>query len=209
MTGASGVGKGTLRSRVLQVRPMYYSISMTTRPPRPGERPGVDYHFVSREAFEEAIARGDLLEWARYIDDYYGTPRKPIEEALERGEDALLEIEVQGALQVAEQVPEAILIFIIPPSLSELRRRLISRGTEGPDKIRRRLLRAEEELKVAPRFHYILVNDQLDSAVADFLAILRAEDLKSSRMTEALRRAASRDPQLEALLDAQEQGLVE
>jgi guanylate kinase len=204
MTGASGVGKGTIRGRLLEYHRMYYSISMTTRPPRPGERHGVDYYFVRKTEFESKIAQNGFLEWAQYVDDYYGTPREPVEEALNRGQDVLLEIEVQGALQVKQTMPEAILVFIIPPSLSELRRRLLVRGTDSLSKIAKRLQRAEEEIRMADRFKYVLVNDQLDKAVSDFAAIIQAERLLQPRMTEAVARALSRDPALESELDALE-----
>lgn len=209
MTGASGVGKGTIRGRLLEYHRMYYSISMTTRPPRPGERHGVDYYFVSKAEFESRIAQNGFLEWAQYVDDYYGTPREPVEEALSKGQDVLLEIEVQGALQVKQTMPEAILVFIIPPSLSELRRRLLVRGTDSLTKIRKRLERAVEEIRMADRFKYVLVNDQLDKAVSDFAAIIQAERLLQPRMAEAVARALSIDPDLENELDELERRRLE
>ncbi|ADD28847.1 guanylate kinase [Meiothermus ruber] len=209
MTGASGVGKGTIRGRLLEYHRMYYSISMTTRPPRPGERNGVDYYFVSKADFESKIAQNGFLEWAQYVDDYYGTPREPVEEALSKGQDVLLEIEVQGALQVKQTLPEAILVFIIPPSLSELRRRLLVRGTDSLPKIRKRLERAVEEIRMADRFKYVLVNDQLDKAVSDFAAIIQAERLLQPRMHEAIERALSQDPALEKELDELERKRLE
>jgi guanylate kinase len=201
MTGASGVGKGTIRGRLLEYHRMYYSISMTTRPPRLGERNGVDYYFVSQAEFESKIAQNGFLEWAKYVDDYYGTPRDPVEEALNKGQDVLLEIEVQGALQVKQAMPEAILVFIIPPSLSELRRRLLVRGTDSLSKIHKRLQRAQEEIRMADQFKYVVVNDQLDKAVSDFAAIIQAERLLQPRMTEAIARALELDPALEKELD--------
>lgn len=209
MTGASGVGKGTIRGRLLEYHRMYYSISMTTRPPRPGERHGVDYYFVSKAEFESRIAQNGFLEWAQYVDDYYGTPKEPVEEALDKGQDVLLEIEVQGALQVKQTMPEAILVFIIPPSLSELRRRLLVRGTDSLSKIRKRLERAVEEIRMADRFKYVLVNDQLDKAVSDFAAIIQAERLLQPRMAEAVARALSIDPALESELDELEDRRLE
>ncbi|MER3479452.1 MAG: guanylate kinase [Meiothermus sp.] len=209
MTGASGVGKGTIRARLLEyIRPLYYSISMTTRPPRVGERNGVDYYFVSRPEFEAKIAQNGFLEYAQYVEDYYGTPREPVERALAEGTDVLLEIEVQGALQVARQVPEAILVFVVPPSLSELRRRLLLRGTDSLEKIHQRLKRAEEELREAHHFDYVVVNDQLDRAVSDFSSIIQAERLKTKRMEDALRRSLEREPALEAELDLLERKLA-
>lgn len=201
MTGASGVGKGTVRAKVLERTRLFYSISMTTRPPRPGERHGVDYYFVDRPTFEALLAQGGFLEYAEYVGHLYGTPKAPVERALRRGEDVLLEIEVQGALQVKEKVPEAVLIFLLPPSLSELKRRLVYRGTDGPEKIARRLAQAEWEIRNAHLFDYVVVNDVLEEAVADFLAILTAEGRRTSRMAQVLERALARDPDLESELE--------
>jgi guanylate kinase len=180
---------------------MYYSISMTTRAPRVGERDGLDYYFVSKPEFEGKIAEDGFLEHAAYVDDYYGTPREPVEKALLAGRDVLLEIEVQGALQVAQKMPEAILVFIVPPSLSELRRRLLVRGTDSLEKIHKRLLRAEDEIRMAEKFHYVIVNDQLDPAVSDFAAIIKAERLKTTRMGQAVAKALLHDPELDSQLD--------
>ncbi len=201
MTGASGVGKGTVRAKVLERTRLFYSISMTTRPPRPGERHGVDYYFVDRPTFETLLAQDGFLEHAEYVGHLYGTPRAPVERALGRGEDVLLEIEVQGALQVKAKVPEAVLIFLLPPSLSELKRRLVYRGTDGPEKIARRLAQAEWEIKNAHLFDYVVVNDVLEEAVADFLAILTAERRRTSRMARVLERTLVRDPDLESELE--------
>jgi len=201
MTGASGVGKGTLRARLMERVRLYYSISMTTRPPREGERHGIDYWFVDEATFERTEREGGFLEHARYVEHGYGTPKAPVERALARGEDVLLEIEVQGALQVAEKVPEAQLIFVIPPSLSELRRRLLLRGKDSLEKIEKRLARAREELQMADRFHYVVVNDVLESAVADLERIILTRRRIVKRMRPALERALERDPDLEAELD--------
>ncbi|XOB97782.1 guanylate kinase [Deinococcota bacterium DY0809b] len=201
MTGASGVGKGTLRARLMERVKLHYSISMTTRPPREGERHGIDYWFVDKAAFERTKREGGFLEYATYVDHSYGTPRAPVERALERGEDVLLEIEVQGALQVAEKVPEAQLIFVIPPSLSELRQRLLLRGKDTLEKIEKRLERAREEIALADRFHYVVVNDLLADAVADLERIIMARRRIVNRMRPALERALERDPDLEAELD--------
>jgi len=201
MTGASGVGKGTLRARLMERVKLHYSISMTTRPPREGERHGIDYWFVDEAAFERTKREGGFLEYATYVDHSYGTPRAPVERALERGEDVLLEIEVQGALQVAEKVPEAQLIFVIPPSLSELRQRLLLRGKDTLEKIEKRLERAREEIALADRFHYVVVNDLLADAVADLERIIMARRRIVNRMRPALERALERDPDLEAELD--------
>ncbi|MFN3178555.1 MAG: guanylate kinase [Thermus sp.] len=201
MTGASGVGKGTVRAKVLERTRLFYSISMTTRPPRPGERDGVDYYFVDRAAFEGLLREGGFLEHAEYVGHLYGTPKAPVERALARGEDVLLEIEVQGALQVKEKMPEAVLIFLLPPSLSELKRRLVYRGKDAPEKIEKRLEQAEWEIRNAHLFDYVIVNDVLEEAVADFLAILTAERRRTQRMGAALEKALKRDRDLEAELD--------
>ena len=201
MTGASGVGKGTVRAKVLERTRLFYSISMTTRPPRPGEVDGVDYYFVGRPTFEALVREDGFLEAAAYVGHLYGTPRAPVERALSRGEDVLLEIEVQGALQVKRAVPEAVLIFLLPPSLSELKRRLVYRGKDSPEKIQKRLEQAEWEIRNAHLFDYVVVNDVLEEAVADFLAILTAERRRSGRMGEALEMALRRDLALEAELD--------
>jgi len=201
MTGASGVGKGTLRARLMERVRLYYSISMTTRKPREGERHGIDYWFVDEATFEKTKQEGGFLEYASYVEHSYGTPRAPVERALARGEDVLLEIEVQGALQVAEKIPEAQLIFVIPPSLSELRRRLLLRGKDSLEKIEKRLERAREEIALADRFHYVVVNDVLEDAVADLERIILARRRIVNRMRPALDKALERDPDLEAELD--------
>lgn len=200
MTGASGVGKGTIRGRILEYhhRNLKYSISMTTRPPRPGEVNGVDYYFVNKADFEQHLEQDGFLEYARYVDDYYGTPRAAVEAALNQGLDVLLEIEVQGALQVQQKAPDAVMIFIVPPSLSDLRHRLLLRGTDSLEKIAKRLKRAEEEMQQAHHFHYVIVNDQLDQAVSDFSAVIKAERLRFNRMQSALGQAVTLNPAIDA-----------
>jgi guanylate kinase len=176
MTGASGVGKGTLRERWLTGQDVFYSTSWTTREARPGEQDGVDYVFVTPEAFESKAQADGFLEHAAFVGNRYGTPIEPIEAALSRGQDVILEIEVEGAMQVkARMGDEAILIFIMPPSLSELRRRLEGRATETPDRIEKRLARAREEIREAHEFRYVVVNDDLDRALGELHAIQRAE----------------------------------
>ncbi|AWN21826.1 guanylate kinase [Deinococcus irradiatisoli] len=184
MTGASGVGKGTLREKWLKDQNVFYSMSWTTREARSGERPGIDYHFVSAEQFEAHAQAGGFLEHAEFVGNRYGTPRGPIDEALSRGQDVILEIEVLGAMQVAAQSEEAVLIFIMPPSLGELRRRLEGRATETPERIEKRLARAREEILEARHFRYVVVNDDLDRAVDDLCAIQRAERLKAERLSD-------------------------
>ncbi|GAA5447052.1 guanylate kinase [Deinococcus depolymerans] len=193
MTGASGVGKGTLRERWLDGQDVFYSTSWTTREARPGERDGVDYVFVTPEAFEAKAQADGFLEHAAFVGNRYGTPIEPIEAALSRGQDVILEIEVEGAMQVkARMGDEAILIFIMPPSLSELRRRLEGRATETPDRIEKRLARAREEIREAHEFRYVVVNDDLDRALGELHAIQRAErarQLPEMDWTEADREA--------------------
>ncbi|WP_245528342.1 guanylate kinase [Deinococcus maricopensis] len=183
MTGASGVGKGTIRERWLADQDIFYSVSWTTREARPGERDGTDYHFVTREAFEAEIDRNGFLEHAEFVGNHYGTPIAPIEAALARGQDVVLEIEVLGAMQIKPRIPEAILIFIVPPSLTELRRRLEGRATETPERIEKRMTRAREEILEAHNFHYVVVNDEVDRAVAELHAIQMAERARAERLT--------------------------
>lgn len=183
MTGASGVGKGTLRELWLAEQDVFYSVSWTTRTPRPGERPGQDYHFVDAQHFLTGIGQEGFLEHAEFAGNHYGTPRGPIEAALARGQDVILEIEVKGAMQVRQSTDEAILVFIMPPSLTELRRRLEGRATENPEQIERRLSRAREEILEAHAFDYVVMNDDLTRAVADMHAIQRAERARSERLS--------------------------
>lgn len=186
MTGASGVGKDTIRQEALPgIGNLYYSISATTRTRRPGEVDGQNYHFMSQELFLEMIGRDELLEWAEYVGDHYGTPLGPVVAALEEGTDVLIELELAGARQVKERLPEARMLFIAPPSLAELERRLRGRGTDSEDKIRKRLARAREEIRAVREFDYVIVNDHLPSAVADFQGILRAERARASRITDS------------------------
>lgn len=176
ITGASGVGKGTLRERWLAGQDVFYSTSWTTREARPGERDGVDYVFVTPEVFLDKARQGGFLEHAQFVGNHYGTPVEPIEAALARGQDVVLEIEVEGAMQVKGRMgDEAILVFIMPPSLTELRRRLVGRATETPERIERRLARARDEITQAHAFRYVVVNDDLDRAVAELHAVQRAE----------------------------------
>ncbi len=219
MTGASGVGKGTLRERLMERVKLYYSISMTTRPPRSGERHGVDYWFVDRSTFLDMRAKGAFLESAEYVGNHYGTPRAPVERHLAQGEDVLLEIEVEGAKQVKAMAPKlgipAVFIFIIPPSLSELRRRLIVRSKalneEKLREIERRLARAEREITTALEvgFDYVVVNDVLEEAVERLVEIIRAERLRPWRMEKALEKAAERSPELEAELAEMERWMIQ
>ncbi|MFU8839123.1 MAG: guanylate kinase [Nitriliruptoraceae bacterium] len=175
IAGPSGVGKGTVHARVRAALPdAVLSVSATTRPPRAGETDGVDYHFVSPQRFEELLGAGALLEWATYAGHRYGTPAAPVHDAVAAGSVVVLDIEVQGALQVKAQDPGALLVFLVPPSLEELERRLRGRGTETDGAIARRLDRAREELAAAHRFDVRVVNDELDRCVTEVLDAIAA-----------------------------------
>lgn len=176
ISGASGVGKSSVIAEVLKRRDaIYFSVSWTTRPPRAGEVDGVSYHFTDGEGFEKRIAEGDFLEYAQYVGNFYGTSRSLVEEKLEAGQDVLLDIEVQGAEQVKVNCPEAILLFVIPPSFEELEKRLRLRGTDDEEKILGRLTRAREEMREIQRYDYIIVNDTIEVAAEEVLSILTAE----------------------------------
>ncbi len=164
ISGPSGVGKGTLVSRLAEEPGIWVSVSATTRDPRPGEVDGSDYFFMDRDAFLDKAAAKGFIEWAEYSGNCYGTPKDTVEEHLEAGEDVILEIEVQGALQIKEQLPEARLVFVLPPSLEVLEERLRGRGTETEEVIQRRLATARLELDEKMKYDYQLVNDDLDEA---------------------------------------------
>lgn len=173
LTGPSGVGKGTLLRHLRQRHPhLYLSTSATTRQPRAGEVNGKDYYFVSRDEFEQMIEKGELLEWAEFAGNYYGTPRQPVEVQIERGNQVILEIELKGARQVAESFPEALKVFIEPPSPEELERRIRDRGQDDDAAIARRLKRARVELAAADEFDVQIVNDDLEKAIAELEAVL-------------------------------------
>ena len=178
ISGPSGCGKGTVLAEILKDERIFYSVSATTRSPRPGEVNGVNYHFFSKEEFEQLIENDGVLEYASYCENYYGTPRKPVEDALAEGKHVILEIEVQGAIKVMEKCPEAVSVFILPPSLKELRRRLNKRGTESEEVIEKRLSQAEREIKCADKYDYIMVNGELETAVSDLQAIIKSQEFK-------------------------------
>jgi len=184
-SGPSGVGKSkVLEGAAYQLHNLRKSVSVTTRPPRPGEVDGQDYHFRSTFEFDQMVARGELLEWAQYIDHRYGTPRAWVEERLAQGDDLVLEIDVQGGMRVRALYPNAVMIFMIPPTLAELRRRLQGRNTEPDKVVARRLEAAKGELKIAQKeYCYIICNDRIPEAVEDFVAIIRAEKCRTGRVT--------------------------
>jgi guanylate kinase len=180
-SGPSGVGKGTIRKKVFDrfEDKLFYSISMTTRSPREGEIDGVDYYFVSREFFEKQIEEGNLLEYAEFVGNYYGTPKDKVEEKLAAGYDVMLEIEVDGATQVKQKVDDAISIFVVPPSMEALEQRLQGRKTEEQEIIQKRLEKARREIILAGLYDYVVVNDNIDEAADDVVAIIKSEHLKT------------------------------
>jgi guanylate kinase len=176
ITGPSGVGKGTLiRGLMERLDGLELSVSATTRAPRPGEREGVDYHFLPREEFDRRVANGEFVESADYAGRSYGTLRSELEDRVRTGVPVVLEIEVQGARQVRRAMPEAVQVFIAPPSLEALRTRLIGRGTDDPEEVERRLRVAEQELEAQPEFGHVVVNDRLDEALDRLTAIVEGE----------------------------------
>ena len=183
LSGPSGTGKGTVCGKVREHLgdSVCYSISATTRKPRTGEEHGREYFFFSKEEFETLRDQNGFLEWAQVYDNYYGTPRAFVESVLEAGKDCILEIDPQGALQVRKASSEAVLVFIAPPSLEELRSRLTGRGTETPEEVEKRLSCAEAELAYRDQYDYIIVNDEVETAAAKMEAVLLAEKCRSSR----------------------------
>lgn len=189
VSGFSGAGKGTIMKELLAKYEQNYalSISATTRAPRPGEKDGVEYFFKSREEFEKMIAAGELIEYAQYVGNYYGTPKAYVGKQLEAGRDVILEIEIQGALKVREQFPDALLLFVTPPSADELKKRLIGRGTESMEVIENRLARALEEAEGLEEYDYLVVNDVLEECVEEVHEIIRNEHYRVSRNAENIR----------------------
>ena len=187
VSGFSGAGKGTLMKELLKTYDNYaLSVSMTTRKPRPGEEEGKSYFFVDKDTFEETIAKDGLIEYASYCGNYYGTPREYVEACLDNGRDVILEIEIQGALKVKEKFPEALLLFIMPPSAEELKRRLEGRGTESEEVICQRIARAAEEAEGIENYDYIIINDKLDDCVKEMHSIISASRRNPKRNKELI-----------------------
>lgn len=188
LSGPSGVGKGTVRAAIFEnnIFNYVYSVSATTRKMRPGEQDGVDYYYVTRSHFEELIRHDKLLEYAEYVGNYYGTPIEKIEENLAKGKDVFLEIEVQGALKVREQMSEGIFIFLAPPNLHELESRIIGRGTDDMAVIYERMQKAREEIEMMKHYDYVVVNDQVSNAVQKVNAIIQSEHLKVDRVVDQI-----------------------
>lgn len=180
ISGPSGTGKGTVCDLLRQKHPeISYSISATTRQPRPGEQDGVNYYFYTKEKFREMIDQGQLLEWAEVYGNFYGTPKQKVLDRLDAGEDILLEIDTQGALNVMKVMPEGLFIFLLPPSLEELAARLKGRGTETEESLHRRLGAAVDEIKLATRYRYVVVNDKVEDAQETIANIIEAEHHRS------------------------------
>lgn len=185
VSGFSGAGKGTVMKRLLKKYGQYaLSVSVTTRPPREGEQEGKDYFFRTREEFERLIAQDALIEYAAYVENYYGTPRAYVENMLSQGKDVILEIEIQGAMKIKKRIPDALLIFVTPPSMEELERRIRGRGTETPEQILSRLRRAGEEAEGMDAYDYLLVNDDLEECVEELHHIICSEHVKMARNSD-------------------------
>ncbi|MBQ4293235.1 MAG: guanylate kinase [Lachnospiraceae bacterium] len=189
VSGFAGSGKGSVMKGLMKKYPDHYflSVSKTTRSPRPGEEEGREYFFVTDREFEEDIEKDALLEYAGYVGHYYGTPKAPVEGALSEGKNVLLEIEIQGALKVKEKYPEAVLLFLSPPSAEELKERLTGRGTEDAATIKKRLKRASEESLGIEKYDYLVINDSLEECIEEVHEILLAERRKTKRQTERIR----------------------
>lgn len=182
LSGPSGAGKGTLCQELLrQVPNLRYSVSLTTRSPRPGEVEGIHYFFRTRTEVEAMIAGDELLEWASFCDNYYGTPRFAVEQAIQAGQDVILEIEIQGALQVKKRFPQGVFTFIVPPSMDVLAERIYKRGTETEEVIQKRLATAIQELEYVSEYDYVVINDEVPVAVDKLKSILIAEKCRVKR----------------------------
>ena len=187
ISGPSGVGKSTvLQALLAQNDNIYFSVSATTREPRPGEEDGVHYHFMDVDTFRKWIVNDEFLEYAEYVGNFYGTPKKYVDAAMNRGMDVILDIEVQGAIQVTSKRPDVVRIFIAPPSWAELERRLKERGTDSDEKIEKRLLRAKVEFQTAHTYDYFVINDTVENAVGELNAIITAEHCKPQERMEII-----------------------
>lgn len=182
ISGFSGAGKGTVLKNLMSTYDNYcFSVSMTTRKPREGEQDGVDYFFVSREEFEKTISENGLVEYAEYCGNYYGTPKAYVDKQLAMGKNVVLDIEVQGAAQIKKKFPDTLMVFVVPPSIDTLLKRLRARGTESEEVIQRRITQAKEEVKRAGDYEYIVINDDLDAAVKELHGIVEAAKCTTGR----------------------------
>ena len=195
LSGPSGVGKGTVKSAIVKnkVFPFEYSVSMTTRKPRPGEINGKDYYFVTQERFKQAISQDELLEYNQYVNNFYGTPKAPVKKMLDEGKDVLLEIDVNGAKKVRKQMPDGVFIFLTPPDLHTLHTRLENRGTESEDVIMGRIKQARQEILVMQDYDYAVVNDTVANAVDHIKAIVEAEHVSVKRVIDTYRKMVKED----------------
>ena len=188
ISGFSGAGKGTIMKELIKRYDYFLSVSATTRRPRDGEVDGKDYYFHTKEEFQQMIDQGELVEWAEYVGNFYGTPKKRVEEQLDQGRDVLLEIEMQGGMLVKQQFPDSLLIFISPPSAEVLKERLAGRGTESPEEIKRRLQRAVEEVKYMKDYDYIIVNDDLEDAINKDNDLIRYDHYKACNSAHLIKK---------------------
>lgn len=193
-SGPSGVGKGTILKPYLETHPeAVLSISVTTRAPREGETNGVEYYFVSRGEFERLIKGGGMLEYAQYSGNYYGTPRAAVERMIAEGRDVVLEIEVQGAMQVKKTFPDAVFVFILPPSYESLRERLTGRGTETPETLAKRLATARHELACAPEYDFVIVNDDINQAIERLTTVIQAAKYRTGNMKNMIEKVCEEE----------------
>ena len=183
ISGPAGTGKGTVIKHLLETGEFFYSVSATTRAPRPGEVNGVNYHFITQEEFEQKISAGEMLEYAEYVGNYYGTPKSAVEEALDAGKNVILEIETKGALQIREKMPEAVLILILAPDITTLEARLVGRGTESSEIIAKRMTEARREVQLLDKYDYVVINDdgKSEDAALDIRAISKIEKMRAHR----------------------------